>query len=299
MPLPPLRDPSSLLERAAALSKAIPTTGFLFSSLIGVNAAQTASLVLLPISPKTFRAFQRLAAGTWWGWCVTVGKLINGITIEVTGDDVPMRENAIVVLNHQDMADITFLMIYARSKDRLGDMKWMVKDVIKYVPGVGWGMLFLDCIFVKRDWTKDRESVRRTFARLRDNQVPVWMLSFSEGTRINPEKLEKSRAYARKQGLPEPRHVLLPRTKGFVATVEGLRDHVSAVYDVTVGYEEGVPNLWQYIKGYAKRAHLHVRRYPIDELPTSDEELGEWISERFREKDELLEGFYATGAFPA
>ena len=61
------------------------------------------------------------------------------------------------------MADITFLMDFAYRKGRLGDMKWMVKDIIKYVPGVGWGMLFLDCIFVKRDWTTDKESIRKTF----------------------------------------------------------------------------------------------------------------------------------------
>lgn len=51
----------------------------------------------------------------------------------------------------------------AAAECELGDMKWMVKDIIKYVPGVGWGMLFLDCIFVKRDWTTDKESIRKTF----------------------------------------------------------------------------------------------------------------------------------------
>ena len=189
-------------------------------------------------------------------------------------------------------------MAFAKSKGRLGDMKWIVKDPIKYVPGVGWGMLFLDCIFVKRDWTKDRESIRKTFARLRDNDVPVWLLSFSEGTRITPAKLEKSQQYAREHGLFTPRHVQVPRTKGFLATMEGLRDHVDAVYDLTLGYEEGVPTLWQYVKGYAPRAHLHVKRHAIDTLPQDAEALSAWILDRFQEKDELLEHYYQHGAFP-
>jgi 1-acyl-sn-glycerol-3-phosphate acyltransferase len=197
------------------------------------------------------------------------------------------------------MPDITFLMDLARRKDRLGDMKWLVKDVIKYVPGVGWGMLFIDCVFVKRDWAADQESIRRAFAKLRDNRVPVWMLSFSEGTRLTAEKLARSQAYAREHGLPVPRHTLVPRTKGFVATVEGLRDHVGAVYDVTLGYEGGVPTLWQYIQGFAPRAHVHVRRFPIADIPTDEDALAEWLLERFREKDDLLDRFYRDGNFPA
>ena len=86
---------------------------------------------------------------------------VHGIHAVVTGDAVPPRENAIVVANHQQMPDITFLMMWAREKDRLGDLKWVVKDVIKYVPGVGWGMAFIDCVFVKRDWTADRASIER------------------------------------------------------------------------------------------------------------------------------------------
>ena len=68
--------------------------------------------------------------------------------------------------------------------------------------------------------------------------------------------------------------------------------------DVTIGYEKGVPSLWQYVKGYAKTAHLHVRRFAVADLPESDAELTEWLLERFREKDQLLEDFYQQGKFP-
>jgi 1-acyl-sn-glycerol-3-phosphate acyltransferase len=297
MPLPPLPEPEDPRTRAVALAKATPTVGFLMGSLLGFNAAQTLSTALIPVSPGTFRRFNRWAADTWWGWCVTGSKVLNGVELVVTGDEVPPRENAIVVVNHQNMPDITFLMDFARRKGRLGDMKWIVKDPIKYVPGVGWGMLFIDCVFVKRDWTADKESILATFSKLREQDIPVWLLSFSEGTRFTAEKLERSRAYAREHGLYEPRHTLVPRTKGFVATVHGLRDHVDAVYDLTLGYEQGVPTLWQFIRGFAPRAHLHVRRHPIETLPADDAGLGQWLLERFREKDERLERYYRDGCF--
>ena len=295
MPLPELRDPTDPAVRLAALGKALPAAGGLVTSLIAFNGIQTASLALLPVSRAAFRGFNRWAADLWWGWCVTAAKKLYGTRIVASGDELPARENAVVVVNHQDMADITFLMFLAREKGRLGDMKYFVKDIIKYVPGVGWGMLFLDCIFLRRDWLADRESIERTFARLTRDEVPVWLITFAEGTRVTPEKVARSAAYARERGLPVLRHVLLPRTKGFVASVQAMRRYVPAIYDVTIGYEGGVPSLWQYAQGFARRAHLHCRRFPMSEVPTDDDELRDWLFARYQEKDELLERFYGSG----
>jgi 1-acyl-sn-glycerol-3-phosphate acyltransferase len=217
----------------------------------------------------------------------------------ISGDNVPMRENVLLVCNHQQMPDIPAIMKLAKTKDRLGDLKFFVKKQLKWVPGMGWGMQFLDCLFIDRDWASDRERIQQTFARLVDGRVPVYLVSFVEGTRLTLPKLEAAQVYARENGLREPRHTLVPRTKGFAASVEGLRGHIDAVYDLTIGYEIGVPSLWQYIKGLVKRIHMHVRRFPVDDLPDSAEGLRDWLFARFAEKDALLDHYYATGAFPA
>jgi len=298
MPLPPLPEPDRLSERLAGLAKAVPISLFLFSTLLGFNLAQIASLVLRPFSVSAFRAFNRWGADTWWGWCVILSQRALGIRIEVTGDALPERENAVVFANHQQMGDVVYLMMIARRCHRLGDLKWMAKASVKYVPGIGWGLAFLDCLFVKRDWARDRASIEATFSKLTRQAVPLWLVSFPEGTRSTPDKLEKSRAYAQREGLPPLDHLLVPRTKGFVASVRGLGGHVAAVYDVTIGYVRGVPTLWQYIKGYAKVTHLHVRRFPVAELPADDDGLARWLLDRFEEKDRLLAGFYRDGVVP-
>jgi len=123
----------------------------------------------------------------------------------------------------------------------------------------------------------------------------MWAISFVEGTRQRPHKLRGSQAFAAERGLPRLEHLLMPRTKGFVATVQGLGDHLDAVYDVTIGYEDGFPSLWQWAKGYVHRVHLHVRRFPRSELPGSDEELADWLYARFQEKDLRLARYYETG----
>jgi 1-acyl-sn-glycerol-3-phosphate acyltransferase len=297
MPLPVLREPLSGLRWATSTLFGLGLAAVLFGTLLLVNGVQMSSLLVRPFSRRVFRRINRGCAGFWWGLCVAGARWAHGIDVVITGDDVPVGENAMVLANHQAMPDITFLMFLAKAKGRLGDMKYFVKQQLAWVPGVGWGMLFLDCIFVKRDWASDAGTIRDTFARINDGKVPIWLISFSEGTRLTPVKLAAAQAFARERGLRVPRHVLVPRPKGFAASIEGLRDHLDAVYDVTIGYVDAVPSLWQYARGLAPRAHLHVRRYPVEDLPRDAEALAQWLRDRFHEKDDLLEGHYQTGAF--
>jgi len=297
MPLPPMREPMSGLRWLKSTLFALCIAAVLFNVLLFVNGIQMSSLLVRPFSRAAFRRINRGCADFWWGLCVAAGRWSHGIDVVLTGDTVPVGENAMVLSNHQAMPDITFIMFLAIAKQRLGDMKFFVKKQLAWAPGVGWGMLFLDCIFVKRDWASDADTIRQTFARINDGKVPIWLISFSEGTRMSAGKLAAAQVFAKERGLREPRHVLVPRPKGFSASIEGLRNHLDAVYDVTIGYVGAVPSLWQYARGLAPRAHLHVRRYPIGDLPEGSEALAEWLHERFYEKDELLEGYYVNGSF--
>lgn len=298
MPLEPLNDASGTLRNLWANTRAWALTIFGMGTLFVFNGAQVLSLGIRPFWREGFRRFNRWCADTWWGLCVVAGDKLAGIRFVYTGENVPAKENAIVVANHQNMPDITTIMAFARSKQRLGDLKFFVKKKLKWFPGIGWGMQFLHCPFVDRTWSADREKITHTFHSLVDERIPMWLVSFVEGTRATTEKIAASREYALAKGHALTEHVLLPRTKGFAATVEGLRSHAEAVYDVTIGYVEGVPTLWQYIKGSVNRIHVHVRRFEIDELPQLESEVRQWLLDRFVEKDRLLAFFYEHGAFP-
>ena len=278
-----------------------PAVAFLVVTLMLGNLGQMMSIVVRPLSKHAFRRINAWIAGTWWSTCVATAAWLHGTRIVLTGDKLPYGEDAIVIVNHQDMPDITFLMELAKRHGRLGDMKWIVKDVLKWVPGVGWGMVFLECVFVRREWMNDKQKIEQAFASLAAGRVPVWFLSFPEGTRFTLEKLTKAQVYAKAREITPPKHVLLPRDKGFIATVRGLRGHVKALYDVTIGYPKGVPTMWQYVKGAAPGtiARLHVTRYPIEALPEDDEALSRWLTARFCEKDNLLDYFHRTGGFPS
>jgi 1-acyl-sn-glycerol-3-phosphate acyltransferase len=294
MPLQPLTDDSGPI----ATIRAFVVLAIGLGTLLPFNLIQLLSLVVLPFSRRAFRAVNRWCAGTWWGLCVTGAERVYWVRVTFTGDDVPMSEDALLIANHQQMPDIPAIMKFCKTKDRLGDMKYFVKKQLKWVPGMGWGMQFLDCLFIDRDWASDREKIRRTFDRRVSDSVPMHLVSFVEGTRFTFPKLERAQAFAREHGLTVPRHTLVPRSKGFAASVEGLRGHITSVYDLTIGYERGVPTLWQYIKGLVKRIHVHVRRFPITDMPSTENELRTWLLARWDEKNELLDHYYATGSFP-
>lgn len=225
-------------------------------------------------------------------------KKFYGTHVKICGDEIPVKENAIVILNHQRMTDIPVLFSLGRAKQRLGDFKWYAKDSIKYFPGVGWGLLFIDCLFIKRNWVTDKNYIHRMFAKILKYKVPCWVINFVEGTRLTEKKLARSQKFAGENGLKPLHHCLIPRTKGFATTIQSLKGHVTAVYDITICYVNGVPTLWQWIAGYARRVTVHVKRFEIKNLPTDHQALSDWLIKRFEEKDMFLDYYYKNGKLP-
>eukprot|EP01105_Mastigella_eilhardi_P003710 TRINITY_DN1483_c0_g1_i3.p2 TRINITY_DN1483_c0_g1~~TRINITY_DN1483_c0_g1_i3.p2 ORF type:complete len:161 (-),score=46.50 TRINITY_DN1483_c0_g1_i3:39-521(-) len=144
---------------------------------------------------------------------------------------------------------------------------------------------------------RDREKIDKTFAHMHTMGTPYWLVSFLEGTRQTPEKYASSVTYAKKKDLPVLKHLLLPRTKGFVATVQSLRnDRCKALYDLTIAYAGDKPGLFTHTDNC--NVYLHVRRYELNELPTTEQDLHDFCLKLWVQKDELLDHFAAHGAFP-
>lgn len=110
-----------------------------------------------------------------------------------------------------------------------------------------------------------------------------------------------AQAFARKAGIPVLSNVLVPRYKGFIASLNALRDgYLDAVYDVTVGFpNRKVPFILDVAGGgVTTTIHMHVRRFPIAELPTNPKEIEAWCLKLYQDKDKMLEEFYRVGKFP-
>jgi len=80
------------------------------------------------------------------------------------------------------------------------------------------------------------------------------------------------------------------------------RNPIKWIIDVTIGYPErdrplDLPGI---IFGARQPCQIavHYRHFRTDSIPCDHEELLHWLYDRWAEKDELLEHFYQTGAFP-
>lgn len=132
------------------------------------------------------------------------------------------------------------------------------------------------------------------------------LVSYSEATRYTSLKRLESETWCKSNNKRLGQHVLYPRTKGFVACVQKLRtaQHVKAVYDVTIAYAKLSANgrfVFQSPPSFLEtvviprldrrwKFFVHVERYPLYELPTTDEELAQWLEDRWVEKGQRLEG---------
>ncbi|KAJ3045795.1 hypothetical protein HK097_001123 [Rhizophlyctis rosea] len=279
--------------------RAILTLTLMVVAVVGFNVAQLLSLIVLPFSRKHVMLFNgRIAGLTWYTMQWYFERIAKG-KVTFSGDRLPEKENAICFSNHVGWTDFYLLHSLATRKKMQSSCKYFCKDSLKWLPGFGWGMWLMGMIFLKRDWTSDKNKIEDIFRALKTTRIPVWIVSYLEGTRITKQKLAESQAFAKERGLPVLKNVLIPRTKGFIATVNSFRNtQVRAIYDFTIAYYDNdrgfqtppsIVRVHETTVNNDFKYHVHVRRYLIEDLPSDDEELHKWVMERYIEKDAFLE----------
>ena len=130
------------------------------------------------------------------------------------------------------------------------------------------------------------------------------LVSYSEATRYTQSKRLEAEEWCTTNNKRMPQHTLYPRTKGFIACVQKLRNAPSmkAVYDVTVAYakQNGSTFQFQQPPSFSQslmmprldqqwRFFVHVERHLLEDLPSDDGELAQWLEDRWVEKGERLE----------
>jgi 1-acyl-sn-glycerol-3-phosphate acyltransferase len=263
---------------------AIPLLASLGVLILALNIVQVVSIPFKPLH----RAFitstnERMAA--FWYWCLVKSIKILGIEVRFTGLHSIKQERVFLIANHQSMADIPILLTFVAASECLRYLKWFVKDPLKWVPGIGWGMQMLDCIFVKRNWAADKEKIGLTFERLRKSPSGYWIISFVEGTRFTPEKHERSEDYGRRLGLKPLRKLLQPRPKGFLATLEGLEEKIEAIAVCTIRYHSAKPpGLMGFFLFPQGPIELHVESHQVPPPEVREK----WLYEIFQKMDQRL-----------
>ena len=278
--------------------RAILTAIILLIPLVVINFLQLLSLALKPFSKAGFRNINRAFATFYWTGLVLVVRHILRVRIKWQCDKIVEHEDAILIANHQSAVDIIPLLALACHAHRVGDMKFFVKDVFKYIPGIGWGMIFLDFVFLKRRWMSDRRRIKANFERIHRENIPLWLNIFPEGTRFTALKMLDAQKTARHYKLASCDHVLVPFAKAFETSILALSNKVAAVYDVTIGYPAGIPTFWQLMSGDIQTIEMRVNRFPLGQLPSEALAIEQWLQERFWQKELCLRQLQNEGQFP-
>ncbi|XP_064945995.1 1-acyl-sn-glycerol-3-phosphate acyltransferase PLS1-like isoform X1 [Musa acuminata AAA Group] len=291
---------------------------FLLSGLI-VNLVQAIFFITIrPFSKSLYRRINRVVAELLWlqviwlvDWWAGVKKmrslrerqLAYEIEVQLFADSKTYalmgKEHALVISNHKSDIDWLVGWILSQRSGCLGSTLAVMKKSSKFLPVIGWSMWFTEYLFLERSWTKDESTLKSGLQQLKDFPRPFWLALFVEGTRFTPAKLLAAQEYAASQGLPIPRNVLIPRTKGFVSAVSIMRSFVPAIYDVTVAIpsDQPPPTMFRILKGQSSVVHVHIKRHEMTDLPETDEGVSQWCKDIFVAKDALLDKHKSEGTF--
>ncbi|KAG3132398.1 hypothetical protein PI126_g19661 [Phytophthora idaei] len=285
----------------------------------------------LPAFLQTKRFYRRVTRFIQWAWMGQVVLLLEklfGIQVRVYGDaetkahesEIP-QDRALWLSNHRTRIDWMLLWSVAWRTRTLHQLRIVLKAPLRRIPIFGWAMqhfifIFLarpsagyklrlpsyinDCAYVmqQRRWADDQVNLRKLLPFLTSTEPKASYLLFPEGTDLSESNLEKSAAFAEKNGLQPRQYSLYPRTTGWTFMFPLLRSQLTAIYDVTMFYVDYAtnerPSEASLLTGRVPRMiHFYIERVDISALrDKSESELATWLEKRFERKESLLKAFY-------
>jgi lysocardiolipin and lysophospholipid acyltransferase len=291
---------SNGVNRKASVLNTVKGVSYLvFLLLTAFYGSAFLTLPVLPVMFAHFPLFRRVGdfLQFWWFHLpVSVMQWVFNIKFVVSGDEIRRKDHASVFLsNHRTRLDWMYLWSYFFHHGRLLNEKIALKSALKKLPGFGVAMQVFAFLFLQRNRAKDLAHMHELFGAYGSNRYPVQFLLFPEGTDLCASAMASSYRFADREGLPRYKHVLHPRSGAFLAAVGELRGRgLDAVYDITMGYPDVVPQgeIGAARGNYPHEIHIDVKRFAVDELPGDDAALEAWLKERWRLKEAQLTRFY-------
>uniref|UniRef100_K3X6I6 Phospholipid/glycerol acyltransferase domain-containing protein n=1 Tax=Globisporangium ultimum (strain ATCC 200006 / CBS 805.95 / DAOM BR144) TaxID=431595 RepID=K3X6I6_GLOUD len=295
------------------LYSALNLLWFLCNSAV-INFCQfTIWLLVRPFDNALYRRLMGSYVQSLWvdvaSSCFPEAKLV--VTGEIPTDKT---RPAIIIANHQVDADWWYIWQAARAYKGAGNIKIVLKDQLKYVPIIGWGMRLFEFLFLRRSIDHDSKHIKAYMDSLIGDDYPFWLVIFPEGTTIHKEYVVKSQAFAEKLNRPKFNRVLLPRTSGLQIILDAVDDVKPDIYDMTIAFptysgevptfdmgygrerDIDVPSMKSLLAGQGpKHAAIHSKKYSYEEVTQN---LEQFLDTRWKEKEERLNYFIKHQQFP-
>ncbi|KAM8710887.1 hypothetical protein ACLKA7_017504 [Drosophila subpalustris] len=277
-----------------------------FTSGLTINFVQLLLHIFLkPFNKHLFRKLMYYTCYSLYCQLVFVADWYAGCRMRVYMDEEDYkkysgRENVLLIMNHKYEIDWLAGWMIADKMGVLGNCKAYAKKAIRYVPCIGWAWWLAEFVFLNRDFDKDKEIIARQLKIVFSYPDPTWLLLNAEGTRFTESKHAASVKFAQERGMTVLKHHLIPRTKGFTASLPTLRGICPVVYDITIVFkrhEKVPPTMLSLVNGKTVYPYMLMRRIPLEQIPQDEKAAADWLQKLFVEKDRIIDSFHETGSF--
>ena len=290
-----------------------------------INGSQFLGAPLYLINQDWYNAWIAFTKQSWGLLTMTMTQWWAPTIVRVSGDST-MRgqllqtvdgsllcdfpERMILIANHQIYTDWLYLWWIGYTAGMHGRIYVVLKESLKRIPVIGWGMQFAQFIFLKRKWEQDKPRMAAHLQKFNNPKDPMWLMMFPEGTNLADSTREASKQWAVKNGIKDMQHTLLPRSTGLHFILQELQTTVDYVYDCTIAYEgvkrgEFAQDIFTVGASYfggrpPKSVNMYWRRFKVSQIPLKDPKKFEiWLRQRWTEKDKFIEDYLCTGRLPA
>ena len=269
------------------------TITFIVTGLI-INLLQLLLLLLLP--RKLFHQCNFYLVAAIYGYLLCLAEWWGGSSFTIYCTDEfyeklqkrKFKERQLVVANHHTELDWIYCWQLADRGGHLGGCRALVKNVLKFVPVIGWSSWMTGDVFLTRSWEKDKADMAAKVAAMEEEPNQTWLFVFPEGTRLTAAKLKASQDFASTRGLPHLDHHLVARTKGFCLMASSM---AGGLLDLTFvqGEHSAPPTLLSLLSGKTVDTRVIVREFDLESVPKDPEEASAWLHKLWHEKDKMKE----------
>ncbi|KAK0336262.1 hypothetical protein LTR91_016536 [Friedmanniomyces endolithicus] len=288
-----VNNPNPILHGGMGQAERAFSAGSTFlSGLLAISASQFIGAPLKLVDPKFYDSYMAWTKESFAVLMTTITQWWSPTIVRVSGDesmkgqlyqmdDGTLKCNfphrLVLMANHQLYTDWLYLWWIAYTNKMHGRIYIILKESLKQLPIFGWGAQFYNFIFLSRKWETDKWRFKQAFNHLRNPEDPMWLLIFPEGLQFCLQELKQSTNW------------LYDCTIAYEGVPKGM--YGQDIYTLKSSFFEGRP---------PKSVNMFWRRFKIADIPLdNDAVFGRWLTNRWREKDYILEYFYKFGHFPA